>query len=469
MSAALTPEVLEGIWPPPGDVGERMAVEFERTIQTAMGRCNAADARLVQLVRRALLEGFWRQRGCHSPEHWVCAQLGLDSHRARRIVGIAMALGDYPETAARFAAGLLTEAHVQVIVTRVDPAQEAQVAGSAGCWNIAQLRRWSANFPKPIEPVDTEPETGPETEPEPVAPKGSEPEPFDLPDPDPTPARTAPDRWSAGWDDRGRYTGRFDLGPEVGSLLEKTLAAGRSRTFTERTGTDPDDPADDADLAAGTVRVTWAAALERLLHAALDGLDPATAAGGRPGDRYQVIVHVDAQCPERSRIHLGPLLTRAQRRHLTCDADLRVVLHHGTRPVDVGRRHHTVDAQVRAVIEDRDRSCRCCGARGFLHIHHLTHWEDGGRTDLANLLALCTHCHRLVHTGGLRIHGDPTRIDGLTFHDQHGRPLPRPGPIPPPGPPPPARPYPGPNRGRHHRRFAYTITPDTGTRRTYAA
>ena len=462
MSAALTVTDLEGIWPPPGAAGELMAVEFERTVQTAMGRCNAADARLVQLVRRALLEGFWRQRGCHSPEHWVCAQLGLDSHRARRIVGIALELGDYPATAARFAAGLLTEAHVQVIVTRVDPAQEAQVAASAGCWNIAQLTRWSANFPKPIEPAETEPEADAPVD---LGEPGSEREPFDLPPPDPTPAGAERDRWSAGWDDRGRYTGSFDLGADVGSLLEKTLAAGRSKTFTERTGADPDDP----DVAAGTIRITWATALERVLHAALDGLDPATTTGSRPGDRYQVLIHLDARHPERSRIHLGPLLTRAQRRHLTCDADLRALLHHGTRPLDVGRRHHTVDPQVRAVIEDRDRSCRCCGARRFLHIHHLTHWEDGGPTDLANLLALCTHCHRLVHTGGLRIHGDPTRTDGLTFHDRHGRPSPTPGPIPPPGPPPPARPYPGPNRGRHHRTFAYTITPDTGTRRTHAA
>jgi hypothetical protein len=33
------------------------------------------------------------------------------------------------------------------------------------------------------------------------------------------------------------------------------------------------------------------------------------------------------------------------------------------------------------------------------HAHHLTHWIDGGTTALHNLILLCGHHHRLLHTG----------------------------------------------------------------------
>jgi hypothetical protein len=447
VSAPLTDRQLEAITPPVGVVGEEQEADFVRSIQTAIGACNAADARLLQLVRRALLEGWWRCRGCHSPEHWVAAQVGLGAARARRLVLMARELGAYPATASAFAAGLLTEDHVFEIVTRVHPAHEEAIATGAGAWSIGQLRRWAANFPKPVEPEPTvEPDEPP------VEPTGAAPDPFGLPAPDPTPTRVEPDVVVGHWDHRGRYVGRWDLEATRGALLEKALQVGQSKVFTERTGADVDDDA----VAVG--RTTWADALERVLHAALDGLDPASVAGGRPGDRYQVLVHVDLQRLERSRLHRGPILTRAQRQHLTCDADCRVVLCEGTRPVDLGRRQHTVEPLLRALIEDRDRGCRNCGRRGFLHIHHLVHWEDGGRTDQDNLCGLCPSCHRLVHSGELRIVGDPTCPDGLACFDRRGRPLPRPGPIPPPdGPPGAPNPFTGPARGRMPRRSSCTV------------
>lgn len=454
MSAALTHDLLERITPPPGEVGEELAWAFDREVQTAVGTCNLADAKLVQLVRRALLEGWWRHRGCHSPEHWITAQLGLDFPRARRLVTIAMALGDYPATAERFAAGQLTEAHVYEIVTRVDPATDTAIAESAGRWNIGQLRRWSANFPKPIpEPDEPDLPPGPPTGTDDQPVDTPAPDPFDLPAPDPTPTRRPTNRWWGQWNDQGRYTGSFDLDAELGSLLHKTMTAGRAKVFTETTGTDPDDD----DVEATTI--TWADALRRVLHAAGAGLDPATTTGQRPGDRYQVLVHLDAEHPERSRIHLGPLLNTADRQYLTCDADLRAVLWKDSHPVNAGRRRRTIDPTLRALIEDRDRSCLICGATGFLHIHHEIHWEHGGPTDETNLFATCPRDHKLIHTGHIKVTRDPLDPTTRIFLDQHGRPLPRPGPLPPPEGPPPAQPYRGPARGRMPRWYHFTNTP----------
>ena len=232
---------------------------------------------------------------------------------------------------------------------------------------------------------------------------------------EPAPAEPAPpvDEFSFGWGDDGRLRGRFDVGAGLGAVIDKALRAARNRLYRERTGTDADDV-----HGARVDDIGWVDALERLAHAALAGLDPATAAGQRPGDRYQVLLHVDLDHPERSRLHLGPLLPVALRRELTCDADIRAVLWQDGRPVGLGRRRRVADPMLRALIEDRDDGCRICGRRGWLHIHHLVHWEDDGPTDPDNLVALCTACHRAVHAGRLRLIGDPT----TTRRPPHPRP-----------------------------------------------
>ncbi len=56
-------------------------------------------------------------------------------------------------------------------------------------------------------------------------------------------------------------------------------------------------------------------------------------------------------------------------------------------------------------------------------MHHITHWEDGGTTDTANLLALCQFHHRLHHRGGLGVTGNADEPEALVFTDERGRPL----------------------------------------------
>ncbi|MET0453661.1 MAG: HNH endonuclease signature motif containing protein, partial [Mycobacterium sp.] len=81
-----------------------------------------------------------------------------------------------------------------------------------------------------------------------------------------------------------------------------------------------------------------------------------------------------------------------------------------------------------------------------LHAHHLVHWEDGGTTDLTNLVLLCPHHHRLHHHGGITLTGDAHH---LTILDQTGTPL-RQGSLarPPTQPPPAVEPCPGPTGER---------------------
>ncbi|MDH5520862.1 MAG: HNH endonuclease, partial [Acidimicrobiia bacterium] len=88
---------------------------------------------------------------------------------------------------------------------------------------------------------------------------------------------------------------------------------------------------------------------------------------------------------------------------LACDATVqRVVIDQRGLPINVGRRHRTAtDAQWQA-IRATYRTCassRCDRPLGWCQIHHIDEWEDGGTTDLCNLIPLCGHHHHAVHEG----------------------------------------------------------------------
>ena len=410
--------------------GERACWAHDDAVSEVMGVSNAASARLVGLVRQCLDEGWWEELGCRSPEHWVVARCGLSQARAARFVRIARRIHEFPMLDALGRRGLVTEDLLDVVAVHAHASHDDALAACASSVSVAQLVRVIRSLPVP----DDEPLVVLDTT-------------TDTPEPSP-PA----DVLAFGWSEDGRLRGRFDLGAVPGALLDKALRAARNRLFRERTGTDPDD-----HHGARVDDIGWVDALERAAHAALAGLQ---GTGQRPADRYQVLVHVDLDQPGRSRLALGPLLSHVQRRELTCEADVRAVLYQGGRPVGLGRRRRVADPMLRALIEDRDDGCRICGRRGWLHIHHLVHWEDGGPTEPDNLVALCTGCHRAVHTGRLRLVGDPTTTDGLVVLDHQWRPLPRPSPGAVRALPEDAEPYPGPDRSGRWRTDPSTVDLD---------
>ena len=166
------------------------------------------------------------------------------------------------------------------------------------------------------------------------------------------------------------------------------------------------------------------------------GLDRGTA-----GDRYQVVLHVDAETPAEDRQEPdagsanahgdvpagtrrpvrraaagcpGPHAARGQAalaedggirvgqeaaRRIACDA-ATVTMRHGPDGgvLDVGRRTRTVSPALRRALAARDGQCRFpgCPARRC-DAHHIRHWADGGETALSNLMLLCRRHHRAVH------------------------------------------------------------------------
>jgi GNAT superfamily N-acetyltransferase len=93
-------------------------------------------------------------------------------------------------------------------------------------------------------------------------------------------------------------------------------------------------------------------------------------------------------------------LHRRDVERMLCDRTLsRVVTGPDGLPLDVGRSRRTVPPQTRRALAVRDGGCRypgCTRPPGWCDAHHVIHWNDGGVTDLVNLVFHCDH-HHVVH------------------------------------------------------------------------
>jgi hypothetical protein len=163
-------------------------------------------------------------------------------------------------------------------------------------------------------------------------------------------------------------------------------------------------------------------ALTLLAETALHhGIDP-----GAPGERYLVVVHVDAAVladgdqSGQSVLEDGARVSAETSQRLACDA-ARVVMSHDAegRLVEIGARTRTIPPALRRALQHRDGGCRFpgCGVR-IGEGHHIRHWAQGGPTTLSNLAVLCRRHHRAVHEERFQIERG---LDGaLLFRDPHG-------------------------------------------------
>ncbi len=108
--------------------------------------------------------------------------------------------------------------------------------------------------------------------------------------------------------------------------------------------------------------------------------------------------------------------------YLTCSVDITPIRTRNDEVLDVGRSHRLATVrQRRAVLARQSNECAAPGCRNtHLEIHHISWWSTGGKTDLDNLVGLCSRCHHLVHRDLLVIadQGNPP-----SFTNGRGRPV----------------------------------------------
>src|SRR6266513_5873899 len=343
----------------------------------------AATARLLDLIREFDARGGWNT-GFSSCAAWLSWRVGLNLGTARERVRVARALGTLPLLAHALARGELSYAKVRAL-TRVATRQTEErllAVGRAGtAEHVERIVRGWRRMDRKAEVREA--------------------------------ARQHAGRALHVYpDEDGTVRIRGRLAPEVGALLMQALAAAREALYQRR----EQQQADALALLA-----------ESALH---HGIDP-----GAPGERYQVVVHVDAAVladPDQagqSVLEDGLRVPAGTSQRLACDAS-RVVMRHDPagRLLEVGARTRTIPPALRRALHHRDRGCRFpgCGLR-FGQGHHIRHWAHGGPTTLSNLALLCRRHHRAVHEEGYQVDRDPG--GELGFRRPDGRPLPE---VPPP-------------------------------------
>ena len=73
---------------------------------------------------------------------------------------------------------------------------------------------------------------------------------------------------------------------------------------------------------------------------------------------------------------------------------------------DLGRSNRVVSPALREHLGQLDgERCRfpSCDRTTHLHAHHVVFWRDGGSTDLANLVLVCSRHHTLIHQQGFQL------------------------------------------------------------------
>ncbi|NYI78953.1 HNH endonuclease signature motif containing protein [Nocardioides panzhihuensis] len=97
----------------------------------------------------------------------------------------------------------------------------------------------------------------------------------------------------------------------------------------------------------------------------------------------------------------GDKITAAEARRMACNADLiPVVLGTDSEIFDFGRTTRLAPPVQHRALRLRDKCCQaedCDAPAAWTEAHHLKPWSQGGLTNLANMVLLCSSDHRRIH------------------------------------------------------------------------
>jgi hypothetical protein len=353
----------------------RVALLFEELAELA-GQRNAIDGRIVEIVAEFDHDELVGITGARSVAALVAWKLGMSSANAGTIAAVAHRLPEFPRCAAGMTEGRLSLDQVGVIAKKAADGSDDHYATFAEVATVSQL-----NTAVKLEP---------------------------RPTPDPAPW-SVPQRSITKTSDEQCVRYRMTLTHDDAATFDAALASHQDALVAEWKRDHDDDSAQAPpfptapDAFMSLVTAGWDADVARRPH----------------GQHTTVVVHLDVKDRIAS-LHLGPLLTEAERQYLSCDATCEVWFQRDGQVMGAGRSTRTVNRRLRRALEHRHPSCAVpgCGATRGLHAHHIQHWEDGGPTELDNLVLLCPYHHRLHHRGGITIHGPAPDIT-VTDSDGH--------------------------------------------------
>ena len=334
------------------------------------GHLNAANYRYLSLIAEFDNLQGWSDGSTSSCAHWLSWQCGIDMGAAREKVRVAHGLEKLPRIAAAMACGQLSYSKVRALTRVACENTEEYFLSIALHGTAAHVEKVVRYYRRAKESEEQSREA----------------------------QQQASRLVSYCYDTDGSMILKARLPAETGALVLKALDAATKDVSAETSAPE----SSQERLSFGARR---ADALGRLAESFLS--HGAEALNG--GDRYQIVVHVDAEtlqegCAGRCEFDDGPSLAVETARRLACDASLVAVLEdEDGEPLNVGRKTRSIPPALRRALNARDRGCRFpgCPNTHFVDAHHIHHWAKGGETKLSNLVQLCRFHHRQVHEGGV--------------------------------------------------------------------
>src|SRR3989449_2770036 len=240
------------------------AVELDRLgdeIAELSAHLDAAIARLLDLIREFDARDGWNT-GFLSCAAWLSWRVGLDRGAARERVRVARALGTLPRLAQALSRGELSYAKVRALTRVATPETEDRLlaVGRAGtaCHVERIVRGWRR--------VDA------------------------LADARETALRHTGRALHVYEDEDGMVVIRGRFTPEAGAVLMQALAAARETLYQRTRGAGAAGNLEEVSAGTPSMAQQQADALALLAETALHyGIN-----AGAPGERYQVVVHIDA-------------------------------------------------------------------------------------------------------------------------------------------------------------------------------
>src|SRR5467141_2790501 len=303
---------------------------------------DAATARLLELIREFDARAGWNT-GFRSCAEWLSWRVGLDRGAARERVRVARALETLPRLAQALARGELSYAKVRALTRVATPETEERLVAVGRAGTAEHVERIVRGWRR----VDRIAEARESTR------------------------RHRRRALHVYQDEDGMVVIRGRLAPEVGAVLRHALAAAGETLYQRARAAHGDDVPAETPTMAQQQADALALVAETALH---HGIDPGTS-----GERYQVVVHVDApvladpDAPGQSVLDDGIHVSGDTSRRLACDAT-RVVMRHESagQIAEVGARTRTIPPALQRALHYRDRACRFPGcARRFGEGHHM--------------------------------------------------------------------------------------------------
>lgn len=377
--------------------------ELVHQLTTAHGEMTMNQAAFVLNLAEFDRRELYREQGASSTVAWLGRRLNIGRSAAYGYVHTSKAVVEFPAVAAAFLAGELTYSQVQLLCRYLTESNELELLALATSMSVRELEMALAGHPPGGEGEGEE------------RPRG--------------------DHFEVWIDDHGRYRFSGELSPALGAQFMAAIKVGELASARDLAEVDEEELRDDdqldhllaeADTPDGKRSVTrFGPAMKSDLLPGFIGMmnlarSATTSAARAPGAQVHVVVTEDGH----AFMPLNPAAPSESLVGLVNDGDVRAyLLDSAGVAVKMGRKRRLVSpAQETALLVTWQFRCAtpgCCHTR-FLEFHHIRAWQDGGLTDMENLIPLCSACHALVTEGQIRIDEHPTDAHRLVFRFNDG-------------------------------------------------